>query len=60
MELPEHPADELAERAVLGAMIKDPDNIPIVLEYLREEDFYFETHRLLFVRSCRKTRDGQK
>jgi replicative DNA helicase len=48
MELPEHPTDELAERAVLGAMIKDPDNIPTVLEYLREEDFYFETHRLLF------------
>jgi replicative DNA helicase len=44
----EYPFDELAERAVLGAMIKDPENIPVVLEYLREEDFYFETHRLLF------------
>jgi replicative DNA helicase len=53
MELPEHPTDELAERAVLGAMIKDPDNIPTVLEYLREEDFYFETHRLLFALLCR-------
>jgi len=44
----EYPVDELAERAVLGAMIKDPESIPTVLEYLREEDFYFETHRLLF------------
>ena len=44
----EYPFDELAERAVLGAMIKDPESIPTVLEYLREEDFYFETHRLLF------------
>lgn len=44
----EYPVDELAERAVLGAMIKDPENIPTVLEYLCEEDFYFETHRLLF------------
>jgi replicative DNA helicase len=44
----EHPFDELAERAVLGAMIKDPESIPTVLEHLREEDFYFETHRLLF------------
>jgi replicative DNA helicase len=44
----EYPFDELAERAVLGAMIKDPESIPVVLEYLREEDFYFETHRLLF------------
>jgi len=44
----EYPFDELAERAVLGAMIKDPESIPTVLEYLREEDFYFENHRLLF------------
>jgi len=44
----EYPVDELAERAVLGAMIKDPENIPAVLEHLREEDFYFETHKLLF------------
>ncbi len=44
----EHPFDELAERAVLGAMIKDPESIPTVLEHLREEDFYFETHRQLF------------
>jgi replicative DNA helicase len=45
----EYPVDELAERAVLGAMIKDPESIPTVLEYLREEDFYIETHRLLFL-----------
>jgi replicative DNA helicase len=44
----EYPVDELAERAVLGGMIKEPESIPTVLEYLREEDFYFETHRLLF------------
>jgi len=44
----EYPFDELAERAVLGAMIKDPESIPTVLEHLREEDFYFEKHRLLF------------
>jgi len=44
----EYPVDELAERAVLGAMIKDPESIPAVLEHLREEDFYLETHRLLF------------
>jgi replicative DNA helicase len=44
----EYPFDELAERAVLGAMIKDPENIPVVLEQVREEDFYFEEHRLLF------------
>ncbi len=44
----EPPYDELAERAVLGAIIADPETMPTVLEHLREEDFYFESHRLLF------------
>ncbi|MFN3814087.1 MAG: DnaB-like helicase N-terminal domain-containing protein, partial [Aquificaceae bacterium] len=44
----EPPHDELAERAVLGAMLVDPESIPTVLEYLREEDFYVEKHRVLF------------
>ncbi len=44
----EPPHDELAERAVLGAIIADPESMPTVLEHLREEDFYFENHRLLF------------
>jgi len=34
----EYPFDELAESAVLGAMIKDPESIPTVLEHLREEE----------------------
>ncbi len=42
------PYDEVAERSILGAMLLDPENIPTVLEYLREEDFFLEEHRLLF------------
>ncbi|RUM28220.1 MAG: replicative DNA helicase [Aquifex sp.] len=42
------PCDESAERAVLGSMLEDPDNIPLVLEYLKEEDFCVEDHKLLF------------
>jgi len=42
------PHDESAERSVLGTMLADPENIPTVLEYLTEEDFYIEEHRLLF------------
>ena len=42
------PHDESAERSVLGTMLADPENIPLVLEYLSEEDFYIEEHRLLF------------
>ncbi|MFN3598192.1 MAG: replicative DNA helicase [Aquificaceae bacterium] len=44
----EPPYDELAERAILGAIIADPETMSTVLEHLREEDFYFETHRILF------------
>ncbi|NPB06010.1 MAG: replicative DNA helicase [Aquificae bacterium] len=43
------PADEGAERAVLGSMLEDPENnVPTVMEILREEDFFVEEHRLLF------------
>ncbi len=56
----EYPFDELAERAVLGAMIKDPESIPTVLEHLREEDFYLETHRLLFSVLCRVWKEKGK
>ncbi len=42
------PYDESAERSILGTMLADPDNIPTVLEYLTEEDFYIEEHKLLF------------
>ncbi|RUM29323.1 MAG: replicative DNA helicase [Aquifex sp.] len=42
------PCDESAERAVLGSMLEEPDNIPLVLETLREDDFCNEDHKLLF------------
>ena len=42
------PYDESAERAVLGSMLDDPENIPLVLEKLKEEDFYIDRHKLLF------------
>jgi replicative DNA helicase len=56
----EYPFDELAERAVLGAMIKNPESIPTVLEYLREEDFYFETRRQLFSLLCKVWKEKGK
>ncbi len=54
----EPPYDESAERAILGAMIESPENISTVLEYLKEDDFYFETHRKLFSLLC-KLRDDK-
>ncbi|MEN3034614.1 MAG: replicative DNA helicase [Aquificaceae bacterium] len=42
------PYSEVAERAVIGSMILEPDSIPLVLEHLSERDFYFEHHRAFF------------
>ena len=42
------PCEESAERAILGSMIEIPDNIPVVVEQLKENDFCVEEHRKLF------------
>ncbi|WP_461831527.1 replicative DNA helicase [Aquifex sp.] len=42
------PCDESAERAILGSVIVDPDNLSTVLEKLREDDFCNEDHKILF------------
>ncbi|SHK43220.1 replicative DNA helicase [Thermocrinis minervae] len=47
------PRDESAERAVLGAMIEDPETIPYVLEHLTRDDFFIEEHRRLFDVLCK-------
>jgi len=56
----EYPFDELAERAVLGAMLKNPEGIPAILEYLHEEDFYLEAHRQLFSLLCKVLKEKGK
>jgi replicative DNA helicase len=43
------PHDMAAERAVLGALIRDPDVLPDVAAVLREEAFYFYANRRVFV-----------
>jgi replicative DNA helicase len=37
-----------AEAAVLGAMLLNPDTVPIVLQYLSPDDFYLATHRKVY------------
>ena len=37
-----------AEQAVLGSVLIDPKCIPEVIEILRPDDFYIETHRLVY------------
>jgi replicative DNA helicase len=42
------PHEPEAERAVLGAILLDPTALLMVLEKLREEEFYIEAHRIIY------------
>ena len=42
------PHEPEAERAVLGAILIDPTSLLMVLEKVREEEFYVEAHRIIY------------
>jgi replicative DNA helicase len=42
------PHDLDAEESVLGAMIVSPNAIPVATELLDQDDFYRDTHRMVF------------
>lgn len=42
------PYEPEAERAVLGAILLDPNALLMVLEKVREDEFYIEAHRLIY------------
>ncbi|ADN02255.1 replicative DNA helicase [Spirochaeta thermophila] len=42
------PHDEAAEKATLGALLLNPETLPVVLPYLRPEDFYRRAHRNIY------------
>jgi len=42
------PHDPEAERAVLGAVLLDPGSLLHIIEKLRDEEFYLESHRLVY------------
>ncbi len=44
--VPPHNAD--AEKAVLGAVMLDPEALETVIDYLRPEDFYRKSHQKIF------------
>ena len=46
------PCNLEAERSILGAILLDDKAIHTVLESLRTEDFYLESHRKIFDRMC--------
>jgi replicative DNA helicase len=49
-QMPGHvpPHNLEAEQSVLGAMVVNPNAIPVAIEQLRDEDFYREGHRLIY------------
>lgn len=40
--------DELAEKAVLGAMLLDPKTIPKVIDLIDVDDFWFPKHQMIY------------
>lgn len=44
----EAPSSSEAEQAVLGAMLIDAECIPVVIEQLKETDFYFPQNKMIF------------
>ncbi|MCP1388681.1 replicative DNA helicase [Corynebacterium sp. TA-R-1] len=42
------PHDERAERSVLGAMMLNQDVVVDIVERLKEEDFYYPSHQMIF------------
>lgn len=42
------PHSEEAERSVLGSILLDSDSLTKVADFLRTEDFYFDSHRLAY------------
>jgi replicative DNA helicase len=53
------PHEPEAERAVLGAILLDPSSLLMVLENLRDEEFYVEAHRIVYAACIRLHERGQ-
>jgi len=53
------PYDEEAERAVLGAMLQNPNAVPVAQDRLNAGDFYLDKHRQIFERIVRVFGEGR-
>jgi replicative DNA helicase len=59
-ELPQRlPHDPEAERAVLGAILLEPNALLSVIEILRENELYLESHRIIYQACLRLQERGQ-
>lgn len=57
-KVPPHNAE--AEQAVLGAILLDPDSVPLVLRFLRPGDFYVNANKNIFSAIISLYEKGQK
>ena len=54
LQLPKLPSHDLeAERAILGALLLDPERLSVAHDIVNETDFYHSTHRMIFHAMCR-------
>lgn len=42
------PHNKEAERGVIGGLLRDPDTLPNVQQFLRSDNFYFDAHQKIF------------
>jgi len=49
-----------AERAVLGSLLLDSEQIPSVAEFIKPEDFYKEAHQKIFAWLLERSEKGEK
>lgn len=54
-----HPSAVEAERAILGAILLDPDSIHIAIDLLKAEDYYHEAHRAIYQAMVQLSADGR-
>ncbi len=60
LELPQLPShDSDAERAILGALLLDPERLSVAQDLVNEADFYHPTHRIIF-HAMRRLADGNE
>lgn len=53
------PHDVPAEQAVLGALMIAPDQLALIADWLREDDFYRKDHRVIWRGICEKAQAGE-
>ncbi len=54
------PANIEAEKAVLGAVLLNDDNLALIIEYLGPEDFYLPAHQVIYTAITQISRRSER